>query len=229
MESTTSPASITERFGQTMKHAGVAVSVTTFTDVIAFLVGSNTLLPGLQSFCVYAAVSIFTIYALQVTHFVAWFSLDQRRQAAKKDGCLCCIVHNNFKPEQTTKKSVLNVIFGKVGNILTYTIVQVSVILLTVVFFAIGLWGMLSLTQEYQPEWLLPADSEVAKWFEVKNSLYPSFGEPGYVMVKQVDIAAEMGNFDQLVEAMRAPEQAWNINTVQPWHSGFRDYVNKFK
>ena len=31
-----------------------------------------------------------------------------------------------------------------------------------------------------------------------------------------------MGNFDQLVEAMRAPEQAWNINTVQPWHSGFR-------
>ena len=65
------------RFGQTMKHAGVAVSVTTFTDVIAFFVGSNTLLPGLQSFCVYAAVSIFTIYALQVTHFVAWFSLGE--------------------------------------------------------------------------------------------------------------------------------------------------------
>ena len=40
---------------------------------------SNTLLPGLQSFCVYAAVSIFTIYALQVTHFVAWFSLGNNR------------------------------------------------------------------------------------------------------------------------------------------------------
>ena len=65
------------RFGQTMKHAGVAVSVTTFTDVIAFFVGTNTLLPGLQSFCVYAAVSIFTIYAMQVTHFVAWFSLGK--------------------------------------------------------------------------------------------------------------------------------------------------------
>ena len=60
-----------------MKHAGVAVSVTTFTDVIAFFVGTNTLLPGLQSFCVYAAVSIFTIYAMQVTHFVAWFSLGE--------------------------------------------------------------------------------------------------------------------------------------------------------
>ena len=58
-----------------MKHAGVAVSVTTFTDVIAFFIGSNTVLPGLQSFCIYAAVAIFAIYVLQITHFVAWFSL----------------------------------------------------------------------------------------------------------------------------------------------------------
>ena len=58
-----------------MKHAGVAVSITTFTDVIAFFIGSNTVLPGLQSFCIYAAVAIFAIYALQITHFVAWFSL----------------------------------------------------------------------------------------------------------------------------------------------------------
>ena len=67
--------SLNSRFGQTMKHAGVAVSITTFTDVIAFFIGSNTVLPGLQSFCIYAAVAIFCIYALQITHFVAWFSL----------------------------------------------------------------------------------------------------------------------------------------------------------
>ena len=42
------------------------ISVTTFTDVIAFFVGSNTLLPGLESFCIYAAVAIFAIFALQV-------------------------------------------------------------------------------------------------------------------------------------------------------------------
>ena len=60
-----------------MKHAGVAVSVTTFTDVIAFFIGSNTVLPGLQSFCIYAAVAIFAIYVLQITHFVAWFSLGR--------------------------------------------------------------------------------------------------------------------------------------------------------
>jgi len=228
LETTAGPASITARFGQTMKHAGVAVSVTTFTDVIAFFVGTNTLLPGLQSFCVYAAVSIFTIYAMQVTHFVAWFSLDQRRQAARRDGCLCCIVHSNFKPEQTQRPSVLNKLFAKVGLILTNRLVQLTVILMTGGLLSIGLWGTLSLSQEYQPEWLLPADSEVAKWFEVKNTLFPNFGEPGYVMIKQIDIPREMDNFDLLVGKMRAGNQSWNVNSVQPWHSGFRDYVMKF-
>ena len=164
-----------------MKHAGVAVTVTTFTDVIAFLVGSNTLLPVLQSFCVYAAISIFTIYALQVTHFVAWFSLgkwlllfcpkvqmswkhfqhwktqrtvliccnisDQRREQANRDGCLCCIVHTNFKSEQSKNTSMLNKIFGQVGKLLTKNLVKVVVIVLSVLFLSIGIWGTLSLTQ----------------------------------------------------------------------------------
>ena len=33
----------------------------------------------------------------QVTHFVAWFSLDQRRQLAHRDGCICCYTHKNFE------------------------------------------------------------------------------------------------------------------------------------
>jgi Niemann-Pick C1 protein len=45
--------------------------------VIAFFVGSNTILPGLESFCIYAAVAIFAIYVMQVTHFVAWMSLGK--------------------------------------------------------------------------------------------------------------------------------------------------------
>ena len=48
------------------------------SDVIAFFVGSNTILPGLESFCIYAAVAIFAIYVMQVTHFVAWMSLGKQ-------------------------------------------------------------------------------------------------------------------------------------------------------
>ena len=87
-----------------MKHAGVAVSVTTFTDVIAFFVGSNTLLPGLKSFCVYAAVAIFCIYALQVTHFVAWFSLGKFSRF-----CLCLSELFQTKEDRILKETVVSV------------------------------------------------------------------------------------------------------------------------
>lgn len=229
LEQSSAPTSLALRFGQTMKHAGVAVSVTTFTDVIAFFVGSNTLLPGLQSFCVYAAVAIFSIYALQVTHFVAWFSLDQRRQNSQRDGCICCYTHKNFKSFEFSRRSFLNKLFAYIGVLLTNRIVQCIVMLMTGVFLVFGMWGTLSLTQEYQPEWLLPPESEVAQWFEMKNTHYPSGGEPGYIMIKQIDIAKEFDKFDEMVGRLRSPEQSWNINKVQPWHTGFRDYVNKFK
>ncbi|XP_023348188.1 uncharacterized protein LOC111716912 [Eurytemora carolleeae] len=83
LESSGVPLSLGKRFGKTMGHAGVAVSVTTFTDVFAFLVGSNTVLPGLESFCIYAAVSILAIYLMQVTHFLAWMSLGQFKLSFK--------------------------------------------------------------------------------------------------------------------------------------------------
>ena len=42
--------SLEEEMGLTMKHAGVAITVTSLTDTCAFLVGCGTVYPGLQSF-----------------------------------------------------------------------------------------------------------------------------------------------------------------------------------
>ena len=64
-----------------------------------------------------------------------------------RDGCICCFVHKNFKPDQSNKPAVLSKLFGKVGLLLTNTCVQLSVLLVTLVFLAIGIWGTMSLTQ----------------------------------------------------------------------------------
>ena len=164
-ESTSSEtSSLPDLFGQTMKHAGVAVSITTFTDVIAFFIGSNTVLPGLQSFCIYAAVAIFAIYVLQITHFVAWFSLgkdlprfacltvltsilDVKRQAAHRDGCLCCFVHKQFKSYEFSKGSWLNKAFGVIGSLIVKRSVQIFILIATTLFLTGGIWGTSLLQQ----------------------------------------------------------------------------------
>ena len=35
-----------KRMGETMRHAGVAITITSVTDVIAFGIGGTTVLPG---------------------------------------------------------------------------------------------------------------------------------------------------------------------------------------
>jgi len=55
-----------EKFGKTLSHSGVAITITSLTDVLAFAIGGTTVLPALQSFCLYASVGIVAIYLFQV-------------------------------------------------------------------------------------------------------------------------------------------------------------------
>ena len=50
-----------------MQHAGVAITITSITDVIAFGIGASTVLPALKSFCIFASVGIVATYFFQVS------------------------------------------------------------------------------------------------------------------------------------------------------------------
>ena len=58
--------SLKERFGLTMSRAGCAITVTSLTDFLAFAIGGTTVLPALQSFCLFCAVGLIIVYLLQV-------------------------------------------------------------------------------------------------------------------------------------------------------------------
>ena len=58
------------RFGRTMRHAGVAITITSVTDFVAFGIGGSTVLPTLRSFCIFAAVGIIVIFFFQVRFLI---------------------------------------------------------------------------------------------------------------------------------------------------------------
>lgn len=98
IEETHTHETIPRRMGLMLQKAGVSITVTSLTDIVAFFVGASTVLPSLQSFCIYAAIGVFFTYVFVTTFFVAIFTLDQRRIAARRNGVIPFIVH---KPEQT--------------------------------------------------------------------------------------------------------------------------------
>jgi len=126
--------SIEDLMADTMAHAGVSITVTSVTDVVAFGVGYFTNMPGLQSFCIYASIGLGCIFFLQVSWLLAWLVLDEKRIRDNKNGLLPCIIHQTEAgttasdvPEQ--EKSATNKNYQcmlKVQNIVIQTRIKVT-------------------------------------------------------------------------------------------------------
>ena len=83
--------SIKEHMQLALAKAGSSITVTSVTDLIAFLFGMITTLPAIRVFCIFASVGIIFDFSMQVTFFVGWLVIDQRRIKAKRLDGACCI------------------------------------------------------------------------------------------------------------------------------------------
>ncbi|CAB9518965.1 Pick C1-like protein 1 [Seminavis robusta] len=70
---------ITARIEETMEEVGLSIALTTTTTTFAFCLGCMSTIPGIQWVCLYASATIFADFIYQITLFVAFLTLDERR------------------------------------------------------------------------------------------------------------------------------------------------------
>ena len=71
-----------------MREIGLSITLTSVTTMVAFLLGSFSHIPGVKWICGYAFSAIFFDYWFQITLFVAFLALDERRlQAYRRNYC----------------------------------------------------------------------------------------------------------------------------------------------
>jgi len=215
--------SLVARFGQTMRHAGAAISVTSITDVVAFGVGGFTILPALHSFCIYASVGIVATFIFQSTFFVAWFSLDQRRLEDNRNAFCCCVVHNEHEPNSYSQKNIMHSVFHSLGKLLTIPGVKVVVLLLTGTLLGVGVWGNALLRQEFDPAWFLPPGTYLATWFDFNKLYFPTEGEAGTIYFSNTHLPEEIGKIEGLVSALESKPEI--LQDVDSWTSKYLEYV----
>jgi len=96
-------SSVEGRMSIALGTAGVSLTVSSLTNVVAFAIGSSTVIPDLSSFCVYASLSFLCLWVLVCTFFIAVVVLDSKRQQppnARLD-VFCC-----FKSKREAKDLV---------------------------------------------------------------------------------------------------------------------------
>ena len=90
VDQTDTRLSVTQRIKLGYAHAGPSITITSFTNAIAFFTGTTTSLEALKSFCFFAGFCIIMLYISVLTLFSAVFVCDLRRQKARKADCICC-------------------------------------------------------------------------------------------------------------------------------------------
>ncbi|CAK1545868.1 unnamed protein product [Leptosia nina] len=210
------------KIGLMLKHAGVSIVITSFTDIVALLIGAITILPSLKSFCMYAAMGVFFVFCYSVTFYVAVFTLDLRRIETKRNGVLFCYQHKNevaISTEKTMFQKMLdnfykNIIFTKAG--------KSFIILFTVIMSAVSIKAILKLEQRFDPRWFIPEDTYYKDFINMHEIYYPEEGHPAMIFMGKMNYSTEFGNIYNMVQEVR--KQSY-ITDVVTWVEHFHGYV----
>jgi Niemann-Pick C1 protein len=155
-------SSMEARVKQTIEECGLSIFLTTLTSLIAFLLGSFTSsVPAIYWLCQYCAPTVTLVLFFQLTFFVACLVLtEQQEQLAK-----CCTSH---RLDTTTHPAMLDRFMGYYADALL-SLPRILKLLIVVLFlgcFAFCISRIPMLTQDFNLQELLPADSYVADFFQ---------------------------------------------------------------
>ncbi|XP_077288110.1 NPC intracellular cholesterol transporter 1-like [Arctopsyche grandis] len=213
-----------DQIGLMLQHAGASIIVTSFTDIVAFSVGAITVLPSLQSFCIYAAVGVFFIFIFAVTFYVAIFVLDLRRMAAKRNGVLLCIKHPDYIPSDHKERPISQFILSEMYSKFVFKLpVKVFVILLTVVVTGFSIDGLLRLEQKFDMTWFIPEDSYYSKYMQVRKEYYPDMGYEATVFLGALNYSQELPKIYTMLEKLE--NETSLVHNFDTWTSPFHTFV----
>jgi Niemann-Pick C1 protein len=98
IDQTDSNESVENRIKVGMIHAGSSITITSFTNAIAFFLGCTTSLDALGSFCFFAGLGVLFLYFSSISIFASFMVWDLKRQYAQKGDCCgaCCCSEENI-------------------------------------------------------------------------------------------------------------------------------------
>lgn len=218
---------IEEKIGLMLSHAGAAISITSLTDVVAFIIGASTILPSLESFCIYAAVGVLVTFFLQVTFFVAFFTLDVKRIENKRNGIVPCVIHDNHQstildPSKSLAWYIIDWFYSKI--ILT-KYGKAMIIIITITMTIAASFGASQLKQWFDPNWFLPKDSYLTNYMTIHNTHYPNRGYQAAVYIGDIDYNDNLKNIIILTENLM--NMTTYIDHVSPWPIDFKNFIHQ--
>lgn len=221
------------RMAIALSQSGSAITVTSFTNVLVFLLSAISRLPALRFFALWAAFGIFFAWFFAITFFTACLSLDLRRQDAKRRDCLpCCKPVQEVKELNWFKRPAggFSRFFGnKFGPLIMRPVVRIVILLAFVVWFAVCCYGTSQLYLKFKFSFFYPSGS-AQREYQDQIDEYFQLGDATRVYVRDRDLSSAE-NQKKLLElcdpetGVIASDKWVQDNTVSCWYTEFRKFA----
>ncbi|XP_052286900.1 patched domain-containing protein 3-like [Dreissena polymorpha] len=83
-------ATVDDRMKETLRNAGVGVTITSLTNLIAFMSGAGSNFLAVRNFCIYTGVAVIICYINNITFFAACLTIHERRVETNRHFFLMC-------------------------------------------------------------------------------------------------------------------------------------------
>nr|XP_012227494.1 PREDICTED: patched domain-containing protein 3-like [Linepithema humile] len=216
---------IPARIAKSIQVSGMSITATSFTNIVVFAIGMTTVMPFLKSFCMFATMGILFLYIYEIMFFVSCLVFDERRLAAKRDGC-CCRPRPNWRPNQCSKQNFQRFAFEKyIGPFILRTYMKSIILLITAALLCINTWAIFHLQQNFDVFVYLNQDSYPVQFNNKLVEYFPRYGKSVNIYLTGVDYYEDREALFQLVDNVKRDPYVSNY-TLDPWFVAYEKWLN---
>lgn len=214
--------SIKERIALTARSGGLSILVTSFTDALAFLIGSSTLLPALSGFCVYAGLGVCGCFIFEIGIFLPFLAINAMRAGNNFFDCICCCKPKEehslenpkgccdcnpcCKPVPKLPDNILEKAMDRFGQTVVKPVWgKVATLVVFFIIFVCGIVGIAQMKANFKVEWFFPENSYVQEYLKL-NQKYFSNGVSLNVYASGIDVFSKQKGFNELNSYLKAQD-----------------------
>ncbi|XP_041659540.1 patched domain-containing protein 3 [Cheilinus undulatus] len=237
--------SVPDRLAETYKEAAISISITTLTDALALFLGCCSPFGSVQSFCLYAGVSICFCYLYSITFLGACMALNGQREAGNKHWFTCAKIPEDLPPrsskafgiccvggsydritEKEEPESVTHFFERFYGPFLTHKCMKAGVFVIYAVYLAVSIHGCLTLEEGLDVKHLALDNSYVINYYKNQRQHFSEYSCNVMVAVKQPFPYWDKDELRHLSSCIANFDSLDFVNSTLAWFLYFQGYAN---
>lgn len=211
-----------------LQHAGSSITITSFTNAIAFFLGCTASLEALSSFCFFAGMGIIMLYLTSISVFSAFMVWEIKRQASRKGdccgGCMCkedtiiccrgfCLTtaqksypfqgnEEDALPDEKYANGTQKFLHLYFSKATTSKAGIITILSIWLIYLGVSLYGVSQVKIDFKQSYFIGAESYVKNFFDKQDEFFKT-GD-------MVNIYTDASNIDITSYEMQANLESFN-------------------